>query len=401
MNADALIVGGGLTGPLTALALSRAGITSLVLDARPRADFDDAAFDGRSYAMALGSVRLMRNLGLWDGLAADAQPIIGIRASDGRAGEGASPLHLAFDAAEIGEPFMGQMIEDRHLRPALLTACDADPRVEMRFGVTVTDQTAEGATVRVQADEPLTGRILLGCDGRMGGTAKRAGIGRTGKGYGQTALVCAAEHDLPHGGIAHQFFMPPGPLAILPLTGNRSSVVWTETDANASDLNALPDAEYLDILRPRFGSFLGDLRLAGGRYTYPLALSLANSFTANRVALVGDAAHGIHPIAGQGLNLGIRDVAALSDVLGRARARGEDIGATDVLARYQRWRRFDTSMMGFATDAVNRLFSNDNPILRLGRDLGMGAISAMPPVRRRFIREAAGISGDLPVLMQG
>lgn len=400
MNADVIIVGGGLTGPLTALALADAGLTSLVLDARPRAVFDDVGFDGRSYAIALGSVRLMRALGLWDALADGAQPMAGIRASDGRAGEGASPLHLSFDAAEIGEEFMGQMVEDRFLRPALLAACDANARVEMRFETPVTGQRATSCGVEVEAGETFRARLLLGADGRGSGVATRAGIKRTGKDYGQTALVCAVDHDLPHHGTAHQFFMPAGPLAILPLRGNRSSVVWTESADTAADLNALPDEEYLEILRPRFGDFLGDIRLIGARHSYPLGLTLAQSFVAERTALVGDAAHGIHPIAGQGLNLGIKDVAALAHVLGDARARGEDFGAADVLARYQRWRRFDTSVMGVATDAVNRLFSNDNPLLRLGRDLGMGAISAVPALRRKFIAEAAGISGDLPRLMQ-
>ena len=400
MDADAIIVGGGLTGPLTALALAGAGLDALVLDARPRAGFEGAGFDGRSYAMALGSVRLLRALGLWQALEAEAQPMTGIRASDGRPGEGASPLHLSFDAAEIGEPFMGQMVEDRFLRPALLAACDAHPRIEMRFCTEVTAQRATPAGIEVEAGGPLRARLLLGADGRASGTARRAGIGRTGRDYGQTALVCAVEHARPHRGIAHQFFMPAGPLAILPLRGNRSSIVWTEATEVAADLNALPDAEYLDVLRPRFGSFLGEIELAGVRHVYPLSLSLANSFVADRTALVGDAAHGIHPIAGQGLNLGVKDVAALAQVLGDARARGEDIGAADVLARYQRWRRFDTAAMGLATDAVNRLFSNDNPLLRLGRDLGMGAISRLPALRRRFIAEAAGIAGDLPRLMR-
>ena len=400
MDTDVIIVGGGLTGPLTALALADAGIGSILLDARPRAVFDDA-FDGRAYALALGSVRVLRALGLWNTLAEVAQPITGIRASDGRAGEGASPLHLAFEASEIGEPFMGQMVEDRHLRPALLAACDADDRIDMRFGAEVTAQDVEGAGIRVEADGTLAARLLLGCDGRASGVARRAGIARTGRDYGQTALVCAVGFERPHHGIAHQFFMPAGPLAILPLRGERASIVWTEADDVAADLNALSDAAYLDILRPRFGSFLGEIELLGARHTYPLSLSLAQGFAASRVALVGDAAHGIHPIAGQGLNLGVKDVAALADVLGHARRRGEDIGAPDVLARYERWRRFDTAAMGVATDAVNRLFSNDNPLLRLGRDVGMGAISAMPVLRRQFIREAAGLTGDLPRLMRG
>ncbi|UWQ18145.1 UbiH/UbiF/VisC/COQ6 family ubiquinone biosynthesis hydroxylase [Jannaschia sp. M317] len=401
MDTDVIIVGGGLNGPLAALALARIGLRSVVLDARPRATFDEAAFDGRSYAVALGSVRMLQALDLWPALQGTAQPITGIRASDGRAGEGASPLHLAFDAAEIGEAYMGQMIEDRHLRPALLAACDVSDRVDLRFGTAVTGQqvAAGGVTVTLDDGGDVTGALLLGCDGRASGVARRAGIGRNGTDYGQTALVCAVEHEQPHHGIAHQFFMPPGPLAILPLQGDRSSIVWTEDAATAAEVNGLPDAAYLDILRPRFGSFLGDLRLGGARFTYPLTLTLAQSFAAPRLALVGDAAHGIHPIAGQGLNLGFKDIAALSDVLRDARRRGEDIGAMPVLARYQRWRRFDTTAMGLATDAVNRLFSNDNPILRLGRDLGMGAISALPAARRAFMREAAGLTGDLPSLM--
>ena len=228
----------------------------------------------------------------------------------------------------------------------------------------------------------------------------RAGIKRIGWGYDQTAIVGAVEHDLPHHGIAHQFFMPAGPLAILPLTGNRSSVVWSETPARAAQIMALDDAGFLDALRPAFGSFLGQIRLVGARFTYPLGLTLANSFVAPRVALVGDAAHAVHPIAGQGLNSGLRDVAALAEVLGDARRRGEDIGSAQTLARYQQWRRFDTTTLAVATDTFNRLFSNNNPLLRVARDIGMGLVNAVPALRRSAIREAAGLTGDLPKLMR-
>ncbi len=243
--------------------------------------------------------------------------------------------------------------------------------------------------------------MVAGCDGRTSGTAKRAGIKRTTIDYQQTGLVCAIDHEKPHNGIAHQFFMPPGPLAILPLTGNRSSIVWTESTENAQRINNLDDAGYLEALRPRFGDFLGQISLSGLRFSYPLMLTLAQSFTGNRLVLVGDAAHGMHPIAGQGLNAGLRDIAALTEVLTLARRRGEDFARSDVLARYQQWRRFDTAALALATDSVNRLFSNDNKLLRIGRDLGLGLINQMPALRRGFIREAAGLTGELPRLMRG
>ena len=401
MTTDALIVGGGLNGPLAALALARAGLRATVVDARPRAAFD-GAFDGRAYAVALGSVRMLQALGLWERLAPDAQPIEAIRASDGRAGEGASRLHLAFDAAEIGEAFMGQMVEDRHLRPALLDAVAAEPLVEARYGAAVTAQAAGSAeaSVTLETGETLAARLLIGADGLGSGIARRAGIRRVGRAYAQAALTCAIAHDRPHHATAHQFFMPAGPLAILPLRDDRCSLVWTEAADTAAALTALPDDAYLDLLRPRVGDFLGDFRLAGARHAYPLALSLAQDLAAPRLALIGDAAHGIHPIAGQGLNLGFKDIAALAEVLTEARRRGEDIGAPDVLARYARWRRLDTVAMGVATDAVNRLFSNDDPLLRAARRLGMGAVSALGPARRAFIRQAAGLAGDVPPLMR-
>jgi 2-octaprenyl-6-methoxyphenol hydroxylase len=244
--------------------------------------------------------------------------------------------------------------------------------------------------------------LLVGCDGRGSGVAARAGIKRVGWGYGQTALVTAIAHERDHQGIAHQFFMPSGPLAILPLKGGfHSSIVWSEAEAAAAAIQALPDAEYLAALRPRFGDFLGEISLAGSRFTYPLSLSLAEHFVASRVALVGDAAHGVHPIAGQGLNLGLRDVAALAEVLVLAARRGEDIGTAGVLEAYQRWRRFDATALALGMDAVNRLFSNDNPILRAGRDLGMGLVNRLPGLRRGFIRQAAGLTGDLPKLLAG
>lgn len=401
MEQDVLIVGGGLNGPVLALALARAGFDVTVIDAMPREIRKDPGFDGRAYALALASQRLLANLGLWEALADDAQPMLEIKVTDGRAGEGPSPFFLHFDAAEIEEGPMGYMVEDRHLRPTLLAAMDTDPRVTHVAGKAVISQeVGQQAHVTLDDGDALSAALLVGCDGRTSGTASRAGIRRTGWGYGQTAVTCAVTHDKPHGGIAHQFFMPAGPLAILPLKGNRSSIVWSETDARAAELMAMNDDAFLDALKPAFGSFLGPIELASPRFSYPLGLTLANSFIADRVALVGDAAHGMHPIAGQGLNAGFRDIAALAEVLARARARGEDIGTGPVLARYQQWRRFDTATLALATDTFNRLFSNDNPLLRGLRDLGLGAVNAMPGVRRGFIREAAGLTGDLPPLMQ-
>ena len=402
-DTDILIVGGGLNGATLALALASAGLRVTLIEAHPLARLRSAAFDGRSYAVALGSQRLLGALGLWTSLAAQAQPILAIRASDGRAGAGPSPLFLDFDHAEIEEGPMGYMVEDRHLRLALLDAVAATPAITHLTGETVVSQTAApaGVSVRLESGQTLQGRLLVGADGSASGTARRAGIRRTGWSYRQSALVCAIEHEKPHGGVAHQYFMPEGPLAILPLTGNRCSIVWTERTAQAAAIQAMTDPDYLAVLRPRFGDFLGQIALTGARYSYPLTLSLAQTLAAPRLALIGDAAHALHPIAGQGLNLGLRDVAALAEVVSQANRRGEDIGAPAVLTRYLEWRRFDVAALAVATDSFNRLFSNDNPVLRLARDLGLGAVNALPALRRRFIREAAGLTGDLPQLLQG
>ncbi|SFG27329.1 2-octaprenyl-6-methoxyphenol hydroxylase [Roseobacter denitrificans OCh 114] len=402
-DSDILIVGGGLNGPTLALALAQAGHSVTMIDAVPLGSRKSPGFDGRCYAMALTSTRLLEAVGIWETLEPDAQPMLDIKVTDGRAGEGPSPFFMHFDHAEIEEGPMGYMVEDRHLRPALLSASDAHENIQTLHGETVVSQSAEAGSVSVTlaSGRVLTGRLLVGCDGRGSGTAMRAGIKRTGWDYGQTALVCAVEHALPHHGVAHQFFMPPGPLAILPLTGNRSSIVWSETAENAALINEMPDEAYIDVLKPRFGSFLGDITRVGTRYTYPLSLSLANTLVAPRVVLVGDAAHGVHPIAGQGLNAGVRDIAALAEVVTDAKRRGEDIGAEGVLSRYQEWRRFDNTTLALATDTFNRLFSNDNPVLRAVRDIGMGIVGNMPALRRSFIREAAGLTGDLPKLLKG
>lgn len=400
---DIAVIGGGLNGTALALALEQIGLEVCVIDPNPVKLLKNADFDGRSYALALTSTRLLEGIGLWDVLADHAQPMLQIKVTDGRAGDGPSPLSMQFDHAEIEEGPMGYMVEDRHLRRALLEAVETAKGLTRHDNRSVVAQETTGAGITLTLDngQSLHTRLAVGADGRGSGTAMRAGIKRIGWSYGQTALVCAINHTLPHDGIAHQFFMPPGPLAILPLTGNRSSIVWSETDTNAAAIHALPDDAYLDVLRPRFGSFLGEISLAGARYTYPLGLSLAHQMIAPRIALVGDAAHGVHPIAGQGLNAGMRDIAALAEVLADAQRRGEDFGAETALMAYQTWRRFDNAALALATDSFNRLFSNDNPFIRMARDIGMGAINAMPGLRRSFIREAAGLTGDLPRLMRG
>ncbi|REF67716.1 MULTISPECIES: UbiH/UbiF/VisC/COQ6 family ubiquinone biosynthesis hydroxylase [Paracoccus] len=399
---DILIAGGGLNGPALALALADAGLSVAVADARPADARAGAAFDGRAYALALASQRLLAALGLWPELAPNAQEIRKVEATQGAPGEGAGPFGLHFDGAELEEGRLGYMLEDRFLYRALLAAMQG--RVTHLPGLSVTGQEAEGAAIRATLSDgrSISARLLVGADGRQSGVAARAGIRRIGHDYGQIALVAAVDHELPHEGTAHQYFMPTGPLAILPLPGNRSSIVWSEAEASARAIMELPDDEFLAVLRPRFGDFLGEIRLAGPRFSYPLNLTLAERYIAPRGALVGDAAHGVHPIAGQGLNLGLRDVAVLAEVLVAARRRGEDIGADLVLARYQDWRRPDATALALGMDGVNALFSNANPLLRTAREIGMGLVDAIPPLRRGFMRQAAGLSLEpMPRLLTG
>ncbi|MDP2494740.1 UbiH/UbiF/VisC/COQ6 family ubiquinone biosynthesis hydroxylase [Shimia thalassica] len=401
-DTDILIAGGGLNGPALALGLAQAGFDVTIVDNRPTLARADDNFDGRGYALAVASKRLLTAIGVWDDIAGNAQPMNDIKVTDGRAGEGPSPFFLHFDHTEIEEGPVGFMLEDRFLYRAFMDALGKEKRITQISQDSVIDQApdATGVTVSLASGRTLRARLLVGCDGRQSGVAQRAGIKRTGWGYGQTALVCAIAHEKPHHGIAHQFFMPPGPLAILPLPGNMCSIVWSETDENAAEIQALSDEDYMAVLRPRFGDFLGKIELAGARFTYPLNLTVANEFVADHVALVGDAAHGMHPIAGQGLNAGLRDVAALVEILQDAKQRGEDFSTINVLERYQEWRRFDTHALIAATDLTNKLFSNDNPLLRLGRDIGMGLVNASPALRRTFMREAAGLNGELPRLMR-
>ncbi|WP_152988163.1 FAD-dependent monooxygenase [Paracoccus sp. MKU1] len=399
---DILIAGGGLNGPALALALADAGLSVAVADARPADARAGEAFDGRAYALALASQRLLAALGLWRELAPNAQEIRKVAATQGVAGEGAGPFGLHFDGAEIEEGRLGYMLEDRFLYRALLAAMQG--RVTHLPGLSVIGQEPDGPAIRATLSDgrSIGARLLVGADGRQSGVAARAGIRRIGHDYGQIALVAAVDHELPHHGTAHQYFMPTGPLAILPLPGNRSSIVWSEAEASARAIMDLPDAEFLAVLRPRFGDFLGEIRLAGPRFSYPLNLTLAERYVAPRLALVGDAAHGVHPIAGQGLNLGLRDVAALAEVLVAARRRGEDIGADAVLARYQDWRRPDATALALGMDGVNALFSNANPLLRAAREIGMGLVDAIPPLRRGFMRQAAGLSLEpMPRLLTG
>ncbi|MGV6850307.1 MAG: UbiH/UbiF/VisC/COQ6 family ubiquinone biosynthesis hydroxylase [Marinibacterium sp.] len=403
LDCDILIVGGGLTGPALALALAQAGLTSMVIDAAEAPALADPGFDGRGYALALASQRLLSALGVWGALSDHSQPILDIRVADGQVGVGPGPFGMAFDHAELGEGPMGYMIEDRFVRRALTAAVADSSDVTALYGARVVAQETgpASASVTLKDGRILTGRLLVGSDGRQSGTARRAGIGRLQWPYGQTALVSAIAHEKPHDGTAHQLFLPGGPLAILPLPGNRSSIVWSEEARLATEILRLDDTGYLTALRPRFGDFLGEIALEGGRFSYPLDLTLARRLIDHRLVLIGDAAHGVHPIAGQGLNAGLRDVGALADVLVHAARRGEDLGASDVLARYQQWRRADTVSLALATDTFNRLFSNDNPLLRAGRDLGLSLVNALPGLRRGLIREAAGVAGDVPALLRG
>ncbi|MEO1273860.1 MAG: FAD-dependent monooxygenase [Pseudomonadota bacterium] len=397
---DLLIIGGGLVGPALALAAAQAGLTSRILDRGDGALPD--AFDGRAYSLALASRRMLTALGVWSELEPGAQPIHEIKVSDGVAGQGAAPAFAHFQEAELGQGPLGHMVEDRALRRVLAAAAQAAGAV-IEHSVEITAQRAEDANgvVTLADGSERRAALIVGADGRGSATARRAGIARNGWSYGQTSLVAALEVERDHGGIAHQMFFPEGPLAVLPLQDRRVVIVWTERTARAEAIAGFDDDAYLEVLRPRFGRFLGKIDLIGGRGSFPLDLSLAARLTGPRLALAGDAAHGIHPLAGQGLNLGFRDVAALAEVLAAAIRRGEDPGAPQVLDRYAAWRRPDIAKLAVATDGINRIFSNANPILRGARVAALGAVGHLPALRRGMMRQAAGIAGPLPRLLAG
>ena len=400
LKTDILIAGGGFAGLALAVALRQGSDGALSVTLADPA-MNRASGDLRASAIAAAARRLFETIGVWSAIETGAQPILDMVVTDSKLDHAMRPTYLTFDGEVApGEPF-AHMIENGPMIAALLDKARAEG-VDLR-PLSVTQFVKEPARVTAQLSDgaSLSARLLVAADGARSAIREQAGIASHGWDYDQAGIVTTIAHERDHHGRAEEHFLPAGPFAILPLTGKRSSIVWTESKDEAARLVALPDGDFLAELERRFGLHLGDLALAGPRRAYPLGLYVARSFIAERIALVGDAAHVIHPIAGQGLNMGLRDVAALAEAVIDSARLGIDVGAVSVLERYQRWRRFDTMAMGVATDGLNRLFSNNSDVLRLVRDVGLGAVDRMPNVKEFFIREAAGMTGDVPKLLKG
>ncbi len=400
-QASVVIAGAGFAGLALGIALRQAlGSGFAVIVADP-ALASEKSKDGRATAIAAAARRMFETIGVWDAAAANAQPILDMIVTDSKLNDAVRPVLLTFGGEiEAGDPF-AHMIENKYLIDALVTKARAEG-VELRSSPVVSSSISDVSAEVIFADgAAVSTRLLVGADGARSGVRERANIAFHGWNYPQSGIVTTVTHERGHNGRAEEHFLPAGPFAILPLTGNRSSLVWTEETKEAERIVALSDTEFHAELERRFGLKLGDITVAGPRKAFPLGLFTARSFVAERIALIGDAAHVIHPIAGQGLNMGLRDVAALAEVVADAVRLGLDPGALDVLERYQRWRRFDTMTMGVATDGLNRLFSNHSDVLRLFRDVGLGLVQRMPAVKNFFIREAAGVTGEVPKLLRG
>jgi 2-octaprenyl-6-methoxyphenol hydroxylase len=400
---DVLIGGAGFAGLALAIALRQGlGPSFSVTVADPA--LTGAAKDGRASAIVAAARRLFETIGVWQEV--EAQPILDMVVTDSRLSDVVRPVFLTFEGdVEPDEPF-AHMIENAALLAALVEKAK-DEGVTLRTAA-VADLafTNDRVSVRLSDGDTLAAGLLIAADGARSAIRERAGIASQGFSYGQSAIVATVAHERDHRGRAEEHFLPAGPFAILPLkrdpsVGHRSSIVWTEQAHEAARIVALPDAEFHAELERRFGLHLGEIRVVGPRRVHPLGLSVARTFIADRLALVGDAAHVIHPIAGQGLNMGLKDVAALAEVIVDAARLGLDPGSLAVLERYQRWRRFDTVAMGIATDGLNRLFSDQSDVLRLVRDVGLGVVDRLPALKHLFIREAAGLVGEVPKLLRG
>ena len=399
--ADVLVGGAGFPGLALAIALRQALGTAFTVAVVDPALAHAQSRDPRASAIAAAARRLFEAIEVWDAVAPNAQPILDMVVTDSKLDDAVRPTFLTFGGdVEEGEPF-AHMVENRYLVDALVVKAK-ELGVDLHAGAVTGFENAGNAIDVALADGTVvSARLLVGADGAQSLIRERAGIATNGWDYDQAAIVTTVAHERDHNGRADEHFLPAGPFAILPLTGKRCSIVWTETAHEAKRIVALPDNEFHAELEKRFGLQLGELKVIGPRRAFPLGLFTARSFIGERLALVGDAAHIIHPIAGQGLNMGLRDVAALAEAIADAARLGLDPGAPDVLARYQRWRRFDTMTMSIATDGLNRLFSNHSDLLRFARDIGLGLVERMPALKRVFIREAAGFTGDVPKLLRG
>lgn len=398
---DVLIAGGGTAGLVAAVAIARSapGLSVEVIDAAPPGVNRG---DERASAIGAAARRMLGRLGLWTGLEDDAQPIVSMEITDSRASDVVRPVFLTFDGSvSEGEPF-AHMVPNAALTEALRDAAAA-AGIRLTAPETVERFASGSATVTIGLGSggERHAQLLVAADGVRSRLRALAGIRTVNWTYPQIAIVATVRHERPHNGVAIEHFLPGGPFAILPLKGNRSSLVWTERSEDGRKLVKGDEFVFLVELERRFGHRLGQIELDGPRQAFPLSLTLARDFVRPRLALLGDAAHGIHPIAGQGLNLGFRDAAALAETIVDAHRLGLDLGSLEVLRRYERWRRYDTWQMGVTTDVLNRLFSNDFAPLRALRDIGLGLVDRLPRLKGMFIGEAAGLGGELPKLLKG
>lgn len=396
--ADVAIVGAGMVGGTLGCLLAGAGLGTVIIDRAAVSRGLDPAFDGRASSIAISTHRALRGAGLWPALEPVATPILNIRVSDG-----ASSMFLHFDSTEAGDEPFGYMIENRHIRHALAERFGVVENLDILApaGIVEVERSAGGVAVTLDDGRTVKARLLVAADGRGSMVRTLAGIPLTRWDYDQAGIVCSVKHEKPHNNVAHERFLPSGPFAILPLADNRSCIVWTQDKKLAPAIMALDDREFAGELRRRFGDFMGEVSPEPQRWTYPLSLQFAQRLTDQRLALVGDAAHGMHPIAGQGLNMGLRDAAALSEVVIDAARLGLDIGSVTVLERYARWRGFDNTLMLAMTDLLNRLFSNDIAPVRLARDIGLAAVNRAGPLKKIFMKQAMGLTGNLPRVLRG
>ena len=396
-----VIGGGGFAGLALALALRQGlGPDISVIVADP-ALATRPSRDPRATAIVAACRRLFATIGAWDDIADQAQPILDMVVTDSKLQDVTRPVFLTFTGqVEPGEPF-AHMVENRLLIDALVKHAESSGVSLEAASVEGYEARPNGVAVALADGRSLEASLLVAADGARSRLRERAGIPTHGWDYDQSGIVVTVGHERDHGGRAEEHFLPAGPFAILPLTGKRSSLVWTERRDEAARITGLNEAEFLAELEERFGLHLGEIKVLDKPRAFPLSYFVARSFIADRLALIGDAAHVIHPIAGQGLNMGLKDVAALAEVVVDAARLGMDIGEAGVLERYQRWRRFDTMAMGVATNSLNFLFSNKSTLLRTVRDIGLGLVDRTPPLKDLFIRQAAGLTGEVPRLLKG